>query len=100
MYEKSDDVNDKQSWISTNKVTAIWYNPPSSDWVFGTVENLGKDLGLIHSDYNNENVTCPQEVPLDKWKLYSNNTMSDDSSEFITNEGEIQIQCGRKNESL
>ena len=38
LYEKSDNVNGKLSWTSTNKVTAIWYNKPSSDWVFGTVE--------------------------------------------------------------
>ena len=96
VYEKSDIVNDKQSWISTNKETAIWYNPPSSDWMFGTIENIGKDLGIIHSDYNKENVTCPQEIPLDKWKWYLNNTMSDDNSDSFENGGEIHIQCGMK----
>ena len=85
MYEKSDNVNGKLSWTSTSKVTAIWYNQPSSDWVFGAVENIGKDLGLIHSDYNIENVTCPQEVPLNKWKWYLNQTVSNDESESVKN---------------
>ena len=90
LYERSNHVNSKRSWISTDNVTAIWYNPPSNDWVFGTVENIGKDLGLIHSNYNEENIACPHEVPLDKWSWYSNHGLG---SWLRATGGEIHVKC-------
>ena len=83
-------VNGKRSWISTNEMTAIWYNPSAIDWMFGSVENIGKNVGLIHSDYNDENSVCPQDVPLNKWKWYSNKTW------HTANGSDIQIQCQNK----
>ena len=54
------------------------------------MEYIGQNLGLIHSDYNDVKTVCPQEIPFDKWKWYSNETW------FRSNQSEIQLQCGKK----
>ena len=62
--------------------------------MFGSVENIGKNVGLIHSDYNEKNVACPQEVPLNKWKWYSNETW------HKANGSDIQVQCQNKGKEI
>ena len=93
MYKESDQVNGKRSFTSTDNTTAIWYNPPATDWVFGTVQNLGKDIGLIHSEYDDEKTVCPQEIPFNQWKWYSMDSIGT-WSRPIGNQ--FQIQCGKK----
>ena len=90
VYKESGQINGKRSFTSIDNVTAIWYNPPARDWLFGSVEYIGQNLGLIHSDYNDVKTVCPQEIPFDKWKWYSNETW------FRSNQSEIQLQCGKK----
>ena len=83
-------MNGKRTWVSTDNVTAIWYNPPARDWVFGTVANIGKDMGLVHSNYNEENIVCPHDVPHDRWKWYSNHGLG---SWITASAGEIHVKC-------
>ena len=47
LYEESATVNGRSSWISTNKLYAIWYHPDFKDWMMG----LSKEIGtrwLVH----------------------------------------------------
>ena len=94
LHERSGHVNGKRSWISTDNVTAVWYNPPANEWIFGTVEDIGKELGLVHSVNNEENIACPHEVKLDEWKWFVNDTWYEGES------NEIQVNCQSKGSIL
>ena len=61
--------------------------------MFGSVENIGKDVGLIHSEYDDEKSVCPQEVPFEQWKWYSLDSMGTWSR---PSGNQFQIQCGKK----
>ena len=41
LYEESATVNGRSSWISTNKLYAIWYHPDFKDWMMGLSKEIG-----------------------------------------------------------
>jgi hypothetical protein len=85
IYQRAEKVNGKTSWISSNS-EALWYNAVSDDWVIGSVENLGANIGGIKSTGDQGISNCPYNVPNDAWE-YSNNGW------IIADANDISIEC-------
>ena len=85
IYQRAEKVNGKTSWISSNS-EALWYNAVSDDWVIGSVENLGANIGGITSNVN-QRKSCPYNVPNDAWKYVAN------SSWIIADANDVSIEC-------
>ena len=92
IYQRAGKVNGKTSWISSSN-NALWYNPASDDWMIGSVNNLGANLGGISSTGDQGRSSCPYNVPNDAWQ-YSNNGW------IIADANDISIECWTGNHSF
>ena len=69
LYEETNPVNGKQTWISDNG-NAIWWISSSGKWVIGTASAIGSNVGgLFSDDPSNPDSSCPQKVK--KWKVWN-----------------------------
>ena len=91
VYQRAEKVNGKTSWISSNKINAIWYDTDESgtisdDWIIGSLGNLGGNFGFIASTGNQGISSCPYNVSKDAWK-YSNPEW------IIADANDVSIEC-------
>ena len=92
IYQRAGKVNGKTSWmISSN--AALWYNPPSNDWLIGSVNNLGFSMGGIQSTGNQGSSSCPYNVPNDAWQYWNNGWN-------IADANDVSIECLTGNHSF
>ena len=91
IYQRAGKVNAKTSWISSSN-TALWYNAGSSDWLIGSVDNIGTIYGGISSTGNQGISSCPYNIPIDAW-MYGNNGW------IIADANDISAECLAGNDS-
>ena len=93
IYQRAEKVNGKTSWISSNNISAIWYDTDESgtisdDWIIGLLGDLGGNRGGIASTGNQGMSSCPYNVSKDAWK-YSDS----DSGWIIADANDVSIEC-------
>ena len=86
IYQRAGKVNGKTSWISSSG-SALWYYPGSSDWMIGSVDNLGTGTRGISSIGNQGISSCPYNVANDVWEYGDNNGM------IIPDGNDINVEC-------
>ena len=86
IYQRAGKVNGKTSWISSSG-RALWYYPGSSDWMIGSVDNLGTDSRGISSIGNQGISSCPYNVANDVWEYWDNNAL------IIADANDISVEC-------
>ena len=91
IYQRAEKVNGKTSWISSNNISAIWYDTDESgtisdDWIIGNLGDLGGNGGGIASTGNQGMSSCPYNVSMDAWK-YSNNGW------IIADANDVSVEC-------
>ena len=96
-YQRAEKVNGKTSWISssTGSNTALWYNAVTDDWMIGSVDDLGANIGAISSTGNQGRSSCPYNVPNDAW-MYAESS----SSWIIADANDVSIECLTGNHSF
>ena len=91
IYQRAEKVNGKASWISSNNISAIWYDTDaygsiSDDWIIGSLGELGSNYGYIASTGNQGMSSCPYNVSMDAWK-YAN------PGWIIADANDVSIEC-------
>ena len=86
IYQRAEKVNGKTSWILSSNSNALWYNPPSEDWLIGTLDDLGYNIGGISSYGNQERSSCPYNIPNDAWEYWND-------AWIIADANDISIEC-------
>ena len=86
IYQRAEKVNGKTSWILSSNSNALWYNPPSEDWIIGSLDDLGTSTGGVASNGNLGISSCPYNVSEDAWK-YSDNGW------IIADANDVSIEC-------
>ena len=66
MYQVSDFVNEKPSWISIKSGHAIWYVQEYNEWVIGDLEDLGTTIRAL-TTIDDQGYLFPFNVTSDKW---------------------------------
>ena len=94
-YQRAGKVNGKTSWISSSN-TALWYNAASDDWMIGSVDILGMNIGGISSTGSQGISSCPYNVPNDAWE-YANFEIG---SWIIADANDVSIECLTGNHSF
>ena len=87
IYQRAGKVNGKTSWISSSNSNALWYNPPSEDWLIGALDDLGSSTGGITSNGNQGISSCPYNVPNDAWMYAANGAF------IIADANDVSIEC-------
>ena len=80
-------MNGKTSWISSSNNNALWYNAAPKDWIIGSLDDLGANLGTIASNGNQGISSCPYNVPNDAWMYASNGVF------IIADATDVSIEC-------
>ena len=93
IYQRAGKVKAKTSWISSSN-TALWYNPPSDDWMIGFVNDLGTDVGYIASTGAQGRSSCPYTVPNDAWDYWDNGGW------IMADSNDVSIECLTGNHSF
>ena len=99
IYQRAEKVNGKTSWISSNNISAIWYDTDehgtiSDDWIIGPLGELGGNSGGLASTGNQGMSSCPYNVPMDAWKYSIPN-----NGWTIADANDVSIECLTKGES-
>ena len=82
IYQRAEKVNGKTSWKSSS-YAALWYNPPSEDWLIGNLDNLGASSGYIASNGNQGISSCPYNVTNDVWQYLNDGWIIADANDVI-----------------
>ena len=93
IYQRAGQVNGKTSWISSSNNNALWYNPPSEDWLIGSLDDLGSSTGGIATNGNQGISSCPYNVPNDAWEYWNNGWN-------IADANDVSIECLTGNHSF
>ena len=75
-YERSTDINGRPSWIHTNNLQAIWYNPSLKRWAIGRLSDIGTEIRGI-SGYLRDAPTLPYETT--SWEFWTDRTFDEDT---------------------
>ena len=86
IYQRAGKVNGKTSWISSSNNNALWYNPPSEDWLIGSLDDLGTSYGGIASNGDQGRSSCPYSVPNDAWEYWND-------AWIIADTADVSIEC-------
>ena len=91
VYQRAEKVNGKTSWISSNNISAIWYDTDESgtisdDWIIGKLDGIGGNAGGIASTGNQGMSSCPYDVSKDAWKYWND-------AWIIADANDISIEC-------
>ena len=86
IYQRAGKVNGKKSWISSSNNNALWYNAAPEDWIIGSLDDLGANLGLIASNGNQGISSCPYNVPNDAWEYWND-------AWIIADDNDVSIKC-------
>ena len=90
MYELSDLVNGRLSWIYHDNRKAIWYDEESKSWAIGSLSLIGGNVNIMGTfssgDYTNIDLF---NVSNDGWQYFN----KDEKSLKQASIGDIQIQC-------
>ena len=87
IYQRAEKVNGKTSWISSSNNNALWYNAAPEDWIIGSLDDLGANLGYISSNGNQGISSCPYNVPTDAWMYAANGAF------IIADATDVSIEC-------
>ena len=86
IYQRAGKVNGKTSWISSSN-QAIWYFSAGTDWMVGSVDDVGGNWGGISSTGGQGRSSCPYNVPNDAWKY------QDNIDWIIADANDVSIEC-------
>ena len=90
MYELSDLINGRLSWIYHDNRKAIWYDEQSKSWAMGSLSLIGGNVNIMGTfssgDYSNIDLF---NVPNDGWQYFN----KDEKSLKQASIDDIQIQC-------
>jgi hypothetical protein len=86
IYQRAGKVNGKTSWISSSNNNALWYNAAPEDWIIGSLDDLGANLGSITSNGNQGRSSCPYSVPNDAWEYWND-------AWIIADATDVSIEC-------
>ena len=70
VYQASDKVNGRTSWITNS--SAIWYKPNHNVWTIGNLDEIGADNNKTQGieTENDIGIYCPYDAPNRKWAYY------------------------------
>ena len=85
-YQKLGYVNGRTSWNSSTGY-AVWYSQNNPYWLFGSMDVLGQDMGLLFALSGND--TCFYNISGDQWQYYNYGA----SAWTYVNDGDVSMQC-------